>query len=121
MTVAVSADWIKEQAPKVLDNAVDKARGNGKPTFVNFGAQGCRPCDMMDPIREKLAAEYEGQLDVVFVHVRKQQMLASRYGVRGIPHLVFFDADGKQVHTHTGFMPEEQIRKWLDKSGVKDT
>lgn len=121
MTVAVSADWIAEQAPNVLDNPVDKARGNGKPTFVNFGAEGCKRCDRMEPIREKLAEEHEGQVDVVFVHVRKQQMLASRYGVRGIPHLVFFDADGKQVHTHTGFMPEEQIREWLEKSGVKDT
>lgn len=121
MTIAVSADWIKEQAPRVLDNPVDKARGNGKPTFVNFGAQGCRPCDMMEPIREKLAEEYEGQLNVVFVHVRNQQMLASRYGVRGIPHLVFFDGDGKQVHTHTGFMPEKQIREWLHKIGVQDT
>lgn len=121
MTVAVSVDWVAKQAPKALDNPVDSARGNGKPTFVNFGAKGCRPCDMMEPIREKLAEEYEGQLDVVFMHVREQQRLASRYGVRGIPHLVFFDADGKQVHTHTGFMPEEQIREWLQKIGVKDT
>lgn len=119
-TVGVSADWIAEQAPKVLDNPVDNARGNGKPTFVNFGAEGCKPCDMMSPIREKLAEQLKEHADVVFVNVREQQMLSSRYGVRGIPQLVFFDENGKEVHTHTGFMPEEQIREWLKKSGVTD-
>lgn len=118
MTIAVSAAWVKEQAPRVLDNPVDKARGNSTPTFVNFGAEGCVPCDRMAPIREKLAKELKGKVDVVFVHVRQEQILASRYGVRGIPHLIFFDKNGDVVHTHTGFMPEEQIREWLKKIGV---
>jgi len=71
----------------------------------------------MEPIREKLAEEYKGRVDVVFVNVREQQALASRYNVKGIPHLVFFNANGDFVHIHTGFMPEEQIREWLKKSG----
>ncbi len=120
LTLALAAEWVREQAPQMLENAVDKARGNGKPTFVNFGAEGCRPCDMMEPIREKLAEELKEQADVVFVNVRQEQVLSSRYGVRGIPHLLFYDKDGKQVHTHTGFMPEEEIRQWLEKSGVND-
>ncbi len=120
-TIALSTEWVGTQAERLLDNPVDIARANGKPTFVNFGAEGCKPCAMMEPIREKLAEEYQGQLDVVFVQAQQQQFLASRYGVRGIPHLVFFDENGEQVHAHTGFMPEEQVRKWLEKSGVKDT
>jgi thiol-disulfide isomerase/thioredoxin len=120
-TIALSAPWVKEQAARALDNPVDKARASGKPTFVNFGANGCVPCDMMDPIREELKTAYEGQLNVVFVHVNEERTLSSRYGVRGIPHLVFFDKDGKQVHTHTGFMPREQIEEWLVKIGVPAT
>lgn len=120
-TIALSADWVETQAERTLDNPVDNARANGQPTFVNFGADGCKQCAMMEPIREKLAEEFQGQLDVVFVQVQQQQLLASRYGVNGIPHLVFFDENGEQVHAHTGFMPEEQVRKWLEKSGVKDS
>ena len=121
IAIAVSAAWVKEQAPRVLDNPVDKARGNGTPTFVNFGAEGCVPCDQMEPIREKLAKELGEKVDIVFVHVRQEQILSSRYGVRGIPHLVFFDKNGEVVHTYTGFMPEEQIREWLKRSGVTGT
>ncbi|MCA1808652.1 MAG: thioredoxin family protein [Lentisphaerae bacterium] len=38
--------------------------------------------------------------------------------MRSIPHLFFFDKDGKQIHTHTGYMPKEQIEEWLAKCGV---
>ena len=118
MTIALSAPWVEEQAALALDNPVDKARVSGKPTFVNFGAKGCVPCDKMEPIREELRIEHEGRLNVVFVHVNQERLLSSRYGVRGIPHLVFFDKDGKQVHAHTGFMPKDQIQDWLVKTGV---
>ncbi len=118
--IVLSAQWVQEQATLAMDNPVDKARSSGKPTFVNFGAKGCVPCDMMEPIREEIKREYEGRLNVVFVHVNKDRLLASRYRVRGIPHLVFFDKNGKEVHSHTGYLPKERIEEWLNKSGVSD-
>lgn len=121
MTIAMDADWVQEHAELAMDNPVDKARASGKPTFVNFGSKGCRPCDMMEPLREEIKNEYAGRLNVVFVSVNQERMLASRYGISGIPHLMFFDKDGKEVHTHTGFMPKEQIGEWVKKSGVSDT
>ncbi len=120
ITVALDAKWIKEQAAMAMDNPVDKARASGKPTFANFGAEGCGPCEMMEPIRKEIASEYNEQLNVVYVHVNQDQILASRYGVSGIPHLIFFDENGKEIHTHTGFMPKEQIEKWIKKSGISD-
>ena len=121
MTIALDGEWVKEQAAPAMDNPVDKARASGKPTFVNFGAKGCVPCDMMEPVREEIGRAYAGRLNVVFVHVNQDRILASRYGIRGIPHLVFFDKDGKEVHAHTGFMPREQIEEWVKKSGVSDS
>jgi thioredoxin-like negative regulator of GroEL len=56
---------------------------------------------------------------VVFVHVNENPILGARYGVSGIPHLVFFDSDGQKAHEHTGFMPKEQIEEWLGKIGVE--
>jgi len=117
--IEVSAAWVKKQAELARDNPVDKARSSGKPTFANFGAKGCIPCDKMEPIREAIRKKYEGRLNVVFVHVGKEQILASRYGVQAIPLLVFFDAAGKEVFRHTGFFPQEKVEAKLAEMGVK--
>ena len=69
MSIEVSAAWAKEQAVLAKDNPVDKARSSGKPSLVDFGSTGCRPCDMLAPILETLKAKYAGKANVLFVHV----------------------------------------------------
>jgi thioredoxin 1 len=117
--VEVSAAWVKEQAALAKDNLVDKARTSGRPSMVDFGASGCRPCDMMAPILETLKKKYAGKVNVEFVHVREEQILAARYGVQSIPVQVFFDKDGKEVFRHVGFFPQDEIEKKLAEMGVK--
>lgn len=119
MNIVVAADWVKEQAKRALDNPVDKARGSGKPSLIDFGSTGCRPCDMMAPILDTLKTKYEGKLNVLFIHVQEEQILASRYGIQSIPVQIFFDKNGKEVFRHTGFYPQEEIEKQLTEMGVK--
>ncbi|MEN6309692.1 MAG: thioredoxin family protein [Anaerohalosphaeraceae bacterium] len=116
--IQISDGWVKQQAVMAFDNPVDKARKSSKPSMVDFGASGCKPCDMMAPILETLRTKYEGKANVLFIHVREQQILASRYGVQSIPLQVFFDKDGKEVFRHTGFFPQDQIEKKLSELGV---
>lgn len=117
--IRVSADWTAKQAVLARDNPVDKARLSGKPSLVDFGATGCRPCDMLAPILKTLEKKYEGKANVLFVQVREQQVLAARYGIESIPVQVFFDKDGKEVFRHVGFYPQDQIEKHLAEIGVK--
>jgi len=117
--IEVSAAWVKEQAALAKDNPVDKARASGKPTMVDFGASGCQPCEMMVPILADLKKKYEGKANVLFVHVREEQVLAARYAVQAIPVQVFFDKDGKEVFRHVGFFPQAEIEKKLAEIGVK--
>jgi thiol-disulfide isomerase/thioredoxin len=117
--IEVSAAWVKEQAVLAKDNPVDKARSSGIPTMVDFGASGCRPCDMMTPVLASLKTKYEGRVNVLFVHVREQQILATRYGIESIPVQVFFDKAGKETFRHVGFFPQEEIEKKLGEMGVK--
>jgi hypothetical protein len=63
----VSSAWTKEQSVLAKDNPVDKARSSGKPSLVDFGSTGCKPCDMLAPILETLKGKYDGKLNVVFV------------------------------------------------------
>jgi len=117
--IVVSASWVKEQAILAQDNPVDNARMSGRPSLVDFGASGCRPCDMMAPILNDIKKKYEGKLNVVFVHVRKEQILATRYGIQGIPIQIFFDRDGKEVFRHTGFFSRKEIERKLKEIGVR--
>ncbi len=117
--VEVDRSWAQRQYTASLNNPVDKARRSGLPSMVNFGSDGCRPCDMMTPIREAIKAEYAGKLNVVFVHVRQEQVLAARYGIQSIPVQVLFDKNGREVYRHVGFWPKEQITAQLARMGVK--
>ncbi|HOQ05353.1 MAG TPA: thioredoxin family protein [Anaerohalosphaeraceae bacterium] len=116
--IRVSKDWLIKQAQAALENPVDKARRSGKPSLADFGADGCRPCEMMTPILETLRKKYEGKLNVVFVHIRKHPILASRYGIQAIPVQIFYDASGKEVFRHEGFFPQDEIEKKLKEIGV---
>jgi len=116
--IRIDDTWMEAQYKRLTDNPVDKARLSGKPTLVEFGATGCVPCDMMQPILEKLEKKFPGTLNIVFLHVGENQVLAGRYGIQSIPVQAFFDADGKEVFRHTGFYPEEEVLTQLKKMGV---
>ncbi len=117
--VIINSTWLKSLALKMLDNPVDKARRSGKPAMIDFGADGCRPCEMMTPIIDELKKSYIDQCEILFVHVRQQQILAARYGISSIPVQIFFDKDGKEVYRHTGFFPKDKIVEQLTKLGVR--
>ena len=117
--IEVSSSWAKDQAALARDNPVDKARASGKPSLVDFGSKGCRPCDMLAPILETLKEKYEGKANVLFVSVVEEQILAARYGIESIPVQIFFDKDGKEISRHVGFFPQEEIEKQMAKMGVK--
>jgi thiol-disulfide isomerase/thioredoxin len=117
-SLEVNQTWARAQYHKAQDNPVDRARMSGKPTMVEFGATGCVPCDMMQPILDDLRKNYPDRLNVVFVHVGEEQILAARYGIRSIPVQVFFDARGKEVFRHVGFFAQNEVNKQLSQMGV---
>jgi thiol-disulfide isomerase/thioredoxin len=117
--IQVNQTWAKAQYHKALDNPVDKSRMSGKPSMIEFGATGCIPCDKMQPILESLRKSFKDRLNVVFVHVRQEQILGARFGIRSIPVQVFFDENGQEVFRHEGFFAENEVRKQLTKMGVK--
>ncbi len=117
--VRLNQDWVKKQAELAMDNPVDKARMSGKPSMIEFGSTGCVPCDMMQPILENLKKKFPDKLNVVFVHVGKDQMLGARFGIRVIPVQAFYDAKGKEVFRHQGFFAEADVLKQLKKMGVE--
>lgn len=117
--IVVSAAWAKGEAALARDNPVDQARTSGLPSLVDFGATGCRPCDMLAPILKTLTKKFRGKLNVLFIHVGKEKALASRYGISSIPVQVFFDKDGREVFRHVGFFAQDAIERKLAEMGVQ--
>jgi thiol-disulfide isomerase/thioredoxin len=116
-SIQIQSSWAKENCALARDNPVDQARNSGKRTLVDFGATGCKTCDMMQPILLNLERLLYGKTNIVFVHIRHFPFLASRYSVTTIPVQVFFDKTGKEVFRHVGFYPQSEIEKKLAEMG----
>ena len=79
------------------------------PAIVDFWAPWCGPCRMVAPTLDKLAKEYAGELLVAKVNTDENPEWAMKYGVQGIPTMLFI-ADGKVIHRQVGALPEPMLR-----------
>ena len=85
------------------------------PKLLDLGANKCIPCKAMAPILEGLKKEYAGKMDVEFIDVWQNEDAGKQYGVEMIPTQIFFDATGKELYRHTGFIGKEDIlAKWKE-------
>ncbi|MEF3245613.1 MAG: thioredoxin [Caldisericaceae bacterium] len=86
------------------------------PTLVDFWAEWCVPCKMIEPIILELEKEYVNRLKVVRVNVDENQNLAIEYGIMSIPTIGIF-VNGVMVDAIIGAVPkrviEEKIKKYL--------
>jgi len=93
------------------------------PVIVDFWAPWCGPCRMVAPILEKIAKEYDGKVTVAKVNTDENPEWATRYGVQGIPTMLFV-ANGKILHTQVGALPEGTLRdiltQFLEVAGTKN-
>ncbi len=86
-----------------------------EPVVVDFYADWCPPCKMMEPVVEQLAAEFSGKVKIGELNTDANQEIAIRYGVMGIPTLGMFRA-GKLIDRMVGFPGgAAPIRAWIQK------
>ncbi|RKY27001.1 MAG: thioredoxin [Planctomycetota bacterium] len=88
------------------------------PRLVDLGAGKCIPCRMMAPILEELKAQYAGRLRVDFYDVWENRDIGKKFGVRMIPTQIFYDAAGRELWRHEGFMSKQDILAKWKKLGI---
>jgi thioredoxin 1 len=81
-----------------------------KPVVVDFWAEWCGPCRMVAPEIEKLAAKYEGTVEVRKLDVDANPQTAMRYGIMSIPTVAMF-APGEAPRAAVGFRPAEALEE----------
>lgn len=77
-------------------------------SLIDFGAQRCPPCRMMEPVVEELSQDFDGKAMIAQVDVDQSQDLANLFGIRSIPTMVIFK-DGKPVDALVGVHPKQTL------------
>jgi thioredoxin 1 len=96
------------------DEFIQKVLESGAPAVVDFWAQWCVPCKHLDAVLQEIAREYKGKVSFYKVDVNESNATASRYAVRNLPMLLFFDG-GEIVDQAVGALSREILEEKLNR------
>jgi len=80
------------------------------PCIIDFYADWCAPCKMVEPILQELAQEYQGKLNIYRVDTQAQRELAAAFGIRSIPSMLFVPLNDKPQMA-IGAVPKKALEK----------
>jgi thioredoxin 1 len=87
--------------------------GSDLPVLVDFWAEWCQPCQMIAPIVEELAEEYDGKINFKKIDIDSNPLTPQAYGIRGIPALLIFQ-NGQVIDQIIGAQPKAVLKNRID-------
>ena len=115
-TAGGKISWLTDLPP-----ALAKAKETGQPIMIDFYADWCGPCKMLDAetYSDDRVAHASTNLVMVRIDVDRNQPLSSRYGVQMIPTILVLDAAGREVARAVGFTSVQPMLKMMERATAK--
>lgn len=105
---------ISEKIKHTSDNSFEQdVIKSDKPVLVDFWAEWCGPCKMVEPILEEVAKDYDEKIQIVKINVDNNQETSAKFSVRGIPALILFK-NGVVIAQKVGALSKSQLTDFLD-------
>ncbi len=92
----------------LTDQNFQRVIAGDQPVLVDFWAEWCGPCRVMNPVLAEFATEHADTMRVVKVNVDDSPETAQRYRILGIPTMLVFK-DGEVVKQLVGAMPKQRL------------
>ena len=83
------------------------------PALIDFYADWCQPCKMVAPVLEELSEEFADKIKIYKVDTEVEQELASVFGIRSIPSLLFIPSEGKPQMAQ-GALPKDALKEAIN-------
>jgi thioredoxin 1 len=91
----------------------DEVVKSTQPVVVDFYADWCGPCKMIEPVIHKLSEEYQGKVKFVKIDTDANQEIAMQFGIMSIPTVMFF-SKGKVEDIVIGAVPSSVLKSKVE-------
>ena len=87
----------------------ERVINNDKPVVVEFGAEWCGSCHIMDPVIKQLLTEFDGRIQYCKINVDEYDATSKQYGIMDLPTLLFFK-NGEVIDHIIGAVPKRILQ-----------
>ena len=111
-TISTGEKFTMNLTESTFEETIREAKG---VAVVDFWAPWCGPCNMMEPVIQEVAKEYEGRAVVGKINIDEEKPLSATFGVTAIPAILFFkDGELQPEMTLEGIQTKDSLKEKID-------